>query len=64
MNKLAKISILLLLLTAALTLSGCIENKKFVSTGIRFQSTQPDIVKAMTFNIRTNTVIDILNSWS
>jgi len=52
------------LLAAILTFSGCIENRKFVSTEIRFQAPQPNVVKAMTFNIRTNTFIDVLNSWS
>lgn len=64
MNRLTKISRLYLLLATALILSGCVENKKFASTDVRFQSTQPNVVKAMTFNIRTNTVLDILNSWS
>lgn len=64
MNRLTKISRLCLLLAVALTFSGCAENKKFASTDVSFQSTQPNVVKAMTFNIRTNTILDILNSWS
>lgn len=64
LNRLIKISIVYLLPVIALVLSGCAESKKFASTNVSFKSTQPNVIKAMTFNIRTNTVVDVINSWA
>lgn len=64
MNRLAKISTLSLVTAAALALSGCLETNQYAYVDVSFQSPQPNVVKAMSFNIRTNTIVDVLNSWS
>ena len=54
---------LVLLISTVMILSGC-GNDTMRTRTVRFSNNQTDIVKAMTFNVRTKTFIDGFNGWN
>jgi len=60
-----KKNVICLLLTVLLISGGCSgQQKKISSREIKFSSTLKGIVKAMTFNIRVDTILDGWNRWN
>jgi endonuclease/exonuclease/phosphatase family metal-dependent hydrolase len=62
MNQLRRFNVYFIIVLLAV-LSGCGDGYR-VSRNIRFSSTQPNQIKVMTFNIRTQTIIDGPNHWN
>ncbi len=57
-------SCILACVIVAVILSGCSSYQPAVYRPVQFSTTQPSVLKAMTFNIRTKTFIDGRNRWS
>lgn len=57
-------SCILACVTASLILTGCSSYRPAVYRPVQFSTTQPSVLKAMTFNIRTKTFMDGRNGWS
>lgn len=62
-REMKKVTKMVLLITTAMILSGCGGGTMRPHT-VRFSNNQTDVVKAMTFNVRTKTFIDGLNGWN
>jgi endonuclease/exonuclease/phosphatase family metal-dependent hydrolase len=59
-----KVNLILLLAGALITLNGCyVSQDSIASRYLHFSSPQPAVVKAMTYNIRANTILDGPNCW-
>jgi endonuclease/exonuclease/phosphatase family metal-dependent hydrolase len=60
-----RIAVIFLLLFVILITDGCSGTQQInTSKAIQFPTTQTGIIKAMTFNIRVDTIFDGLNGWS